>query len=296
MSAMLYKHGSEGGYQAELRTKSVCTRCRNAHREYNRQYTKEGRRTGLIYKRPDVIDHLARPPHQGSNFEKNRARRSTVEMPQGPSLTDATRGPESDAAGPEAPSDTTGGPSLSDRIRSLWVPPDDAPANGYVSDTETPDNLRPIDPDPEPMGSTDQWEPDDGEFVINEAGMKKIEDNLGFYLSVVGLTIEMIDPYCGPILSANFDNIVSRWAKVIAHYPSAAKLFLDSKGGILFGWIGAIQATWPVLYALYEHHLAKTVRVQKNGTIERKIDGPNPFRGFDATTPPMEDKFSYTVN
>jgi hypothetical protein len=157
--------------------------------------------------------------------------------------------------------------------------------------------LHAIDPDPEPGGENrEEWAGvSDDEFVINAAGMKQIEDNLGFYLSVVGLTIEMVDPYCGPILARNFENIVKRWSAVIAHYPPAARLFLDTKGGILFGWISAIQATWPVLYAIYEHHLAKTVRT-RDGVIERKIEGNGPFRGFDATTPPMPDQFQYTVN
>jgi hypothetical protein len=289
MSSNLARHGSEAGYQAELKTKSICTRCRAAHRVYNSQYTKYGKTLGLKYPRSQVIDHLASAPKPG-------VPKGTGRVAMGETHADPHDTPPEPSERFEAATGATTGPSLSDRIRSLWVPPDDAPANGYVPDTEIPDHLHSVDPDPDPIGGMqDQWQPADDEFVINEAGIKKIEDNLGFYLSVIGLTVEMIDPYCGPILSENFDNIVKRWSKVIAHYPSAAKLFLDSKGGILFGWISAIQATWPVLYAMYEHHLAKTIRVSKGGVIERKVNDPGPFRGFDATTPPMDEKFEYSV-
>lgn len=290
MASMLAKHGSEAGYQAELQTKNICNRCRAAHREYNRQYTKAGKAKGLKYPRSAVIDHLASAPKPG-------VPQGTGRVPMGETHADPQDAPRGPVEAPDPPTGTSGGPSLSDRIRSLWVPPDTSTENGYVSDENSPDNLHPVDPDPEPMGGSEDWAPDDSaEFVINAAGIQKIEENLGFYLSVLGLTVEMIDPYCGPILAKNIDNIVARWAKVIAHYPPAAKIFLDSKGGILFAWISAIQATWPVLYAFYEHHLGKVVRVSRNGVVERKVDGPGPFRGFDATTPPMEDKFAYTVN
>jgi hypothetical protein len=124
--------------------------------------------------------------------------------------------------------------------------------------------------------------------------MAKIEENLGTYISVIGITMEMVDPYCGAALANNLPKMVERWTKVIAHYPKAANLFLDSKGGVIMQWIGAIQASWPFLWAIYEHHLARTIRVH-NGVVERKV-GDNPFQGFDATMPPMQDKFAYTVN
>jgi hypothetical protein len=145
------------------------------------------------------------------------------------------------------------------------------------------------DYDPEPDG---EWSPvSDEEFVINAAGFKKIEDNLGFYLSVIGMTVEMIDPYCGPVLANNFDNVISHWTPVIGHYPAAAKFFLDGKSGILFAWIGAIQATWPILYAIFEHHLARRVEV-KNGIVYRRNDSDSPKQ--DATTPPMPN-YNFTT-
>jgi hypothetical protein len=121
--------------------------------------------------------------------------------------------------------------------------------------------------------------------------MKKIEENLGMYLSVVGMTVEMIDPYCGPVFAENVENIVKRWAIVIGHYPAAAKLFLENQSGVLFAWIGAIQATWPVLYAIYEHHLSRTVRTDRDGRIMRLRRTDGAF--VDATAPNFPDNFEY---
>jgi hypothetical protein len=185
------------------------------------------------------------------------------------------------------------GASLGDRVGALLGRVAGNGNSEYVPDDETPDYLHAVDPDPEPTDP--EWsEVTEEEFVINAAGMAKIEENLGTYISVIGITMEMVDPYCGAILANNIPKMVERWTKVIAHYPKAANLFLDSKGGVIMQWIGAIQASWPFLWAIYEHHLARTIRVH-DGVIERKI-GDNPFQGFDATMPPMQDKFAYTVS
>jgi hypothetical protein len=155
---------------------------------------------------------------------------------------------------------------------------------------EPPDYLRPVEPDPEPSGEWSEVKTE--EFVINAAQLKTIEENMGTYLSVVGMTVEMIDPYCGPILADNFDNIVSKWTKVVSHYPKAAQLFLDSKGGTVFAWIGALQATWPFLYALYEHHLSRTIQTRDGIVYRRNGDGTSVP---DATTPPMPESFAYSA-
>lgn len=295
MANKLAKHGSEAGYRSELNSGNLCDRCRAAHRVWGRRNRKNGTELRR-YSSYDVIDHLDRrntaprsapPRSRPAPTGDASAGTGTGEAP-GNGTPDAPPQPADDGAPPRP------GPSLSDRIRGLWVPDPIDDINGYVSDTETDSNLRSIDPDPEPSG--DDWSPvADEEFVINAAGIKKIEDNLGMYLSVVGITMEMIDPYCGPILAENMEKMVAKWAKVISHYPAASKLFLDSKGGVLMAWIGAIQASWPFLYALYEHHLARTIRTHRDGTVERKVPNSNNFRGFDATTPPMQDEFAYTV-
>lgn len=285
MAQQLARHGSEAGYKAEVSTGNICERCRTAHRVYARQFRATGKAQGLKYGAHDVIDHL---------YQSNSKPKATVGRPiQSPATSrPAESTAESQDYGSPEPGQADTGPSLSDRIKGLILPDGE-----FVPDQDIPDYLHPIDPDPDPP-SDDGWSPvEDEEFVINAAGMRKIEDTLGTYLSVLGMTVEMIDPYCGPIIANNMQNVVVRWSKVIAHYPKAANIFLNETGGVLMLWMGAIQSTWPILYALYEHHLAKTVKVE-NGVFMRRTgtdESGMSSNGFDNLTPPMQESFRYTA-
>ena len=297
MAQQLAKHGSDAGYRAHLSKGDMCERCRNGHRVYARQFRPKGKAAGLHYGSYDVIDHL----YQGSRNEHGLNQGRARQRPAQPRIAESPAEPggytHADQSQPEPGQSpqSQDGPSLADRfgraLRGAFVPPD----NSYVDSEEPPDYIHETEPDAEPA-SGDWSEVGDDEYVINKAGMVLIEDNLGTYMSVVGITLEMIDPYCGPILAENFDNIVHRWAKVIARYPRAAKLFLSKDGGTLMTWIGAMQATWPVLYAVYEHHLAKTVKTDNLGRTYRvTTPASNNGQKVDATMPPMPE-YDYTVN
>lgn len=296
MPQKLAKHGSEAGYNAHLTTGDVCDRCRNAHRVYARQYRPKGRAAGLHYGSYDVIDHLysqsqAAPERRQRGAEPSRPQPRAAESP---AEGEGNQGAESRPAESEESPRAEPGPSLRDRMTEGLSRLRVKGGNDYVETGEPEDYLHPIDPDPDPEGDWSEVT-DDGEFVINKAGMVLIEENLGTYLSVLGITMEMVDPYCGPILADNFDNIVGRWTKVISRYPRAAKLFMSKDGGTLMTWIGAIQATWPVLLAVYEHHLAKSVQTDKQGRVFRVSNASQNGHGPDATMPPMPG-YDYTVD
>ena len=297
MAQQLAKHGSEAGYNAHRSKGDMCERCRNAHRVYARQYRPKGKAAGLHYTVYEVIDHLYSPSQSAPGQRPRRAAPGLAHAnaPENVAAPGGYTHEEESETEAEERSHGQDGPSLADRfgraLRGAFVPPD----NSYVDSEEPPDYIHETEPDEEPA-SGDWSQAGDDEYVINKAGMILIEDNLGTYMSVVGITLEMIDPYCGPILAENFDNIVHRWAKVIARYPRAAKLFLSKDGGTLMTWIGAMQATWPVLYAVYEHHLAKTVKTDNLGRTYRVMT-PQSQNGqnVDATMPPMPE-YDYTVN
>jgi hypothetical protein len=164
-------------------------------------------------------------------------------------------------------------------------------SNEYVPDTEIPDYLHTITPDADsPEG---EWaEVRDDQIIITAKDRELIEENLGTYLSVIGMTLEIVDPYCGPILAENLEEIVKRWTRVISRYPRAARLFMSTGGGMIMEWIGAIQATWPVLFAIYEHHLARTIQTD-NGKIYRVRPSAN-GHPVDATMPPQDD-YNYST-
>ena len=291
----LTRHGSEAGYRAELQTDSVCARCRKGHQMYDR-LQRAARKNGGP--RPDRYTALDSQWVPGKTTKRSAGAPqgrpvAAVPEPARAAQADAPEGVPSAAESSTAPAEPSLGDRLADRIRTFVI-------NGATETTEGPEYVaeddfgyvHPIEGYDESPGP--EWEPvTDEQFIINAQGLKTIEQNLGTYLSVVGITVEMIDPYCGPILAQNFDNIVQRWSKVIAHYPKAAELFMDGKGGVVFTWIGALQATWPVLYAIYQHHLAKTITVAPDGRIFHKNDRPNPENNgrFD----PLQPEFQYSA-
>jgi hypothetical protein len=289
-ASKLIRHGTEAGYKAEMATGDACERCRAGHRVYQRQFSKAAKAKGIKYGSHDVIDNLDNTTRINRGTIPRRAEPTydSLSSPENRASQQGTYPPESSGPEPEPTADSQPGPSLSDRIRGIILPDGEQ----YVNDDQIPEYLHFTESDPQPP-SEDGWsDVSDEEFVINAAGMRKIEDSLGTYLSVIGMTVEMVDPYCGPIIAANMENMVIRWSKVIAHYPKAAHLFLDQKGGTLMTWIGALQATWPVLYALYEHHLSNTVKVE-DGRVMR-FTGVN-GNGIDPMMPPMQDQFNYSA-
>lgn len=281
MASKIARHGTQRGYLAEIARDSVCARCQAAHRVYQRQFNKTYKAKGIKYTSDQVLDHLDQPEARATapQFERSSHQQLSVES-----------SPESED---EA---TPTGPSLAERMsRLIGQVRTPEPDNDYVSQEESHDYIREIEHDPDPAGG--QWEapPEDDEIIINEAGMKKIQENLAFYLVTVGMTLEILDPYCGSVAAEHANNMVEHWSKVIAHYPGVAKHFLSEKGGVIFAWINALQATWPVLVAIYNHHLAGTVRVE-DGIIYKvnKATGqqkPMP----DATMPPMPDTYAYST-
>lgn len=282
------RHGTRAGYKAEMQHGKACSRCQAANRVFQRQYTKAGKAKGLKYTVHEVIDQLEHVTRTGPppNLARPTPSQDRARAPE--SLPDTGVSPPAD---PTITDDPKPDPSLGDRlaarIRDLTFgnEPEYVEENttGYVHEIDDPDQMGP------------EWEPaDEVEFIINAAGLKQIQENMATYLSVIGITVEMIDPYCGPILAQNFDNMIDRWSKVVAHYPAAAKLFLDGKGGVLFAWIGGIQATWPVIYALYQHHLAKTVAVAPNGQVYFKNQRPNSANNGQMPDP-LTPEFQYSA-
>jgi hypothetical protein len=293
--AVLTRHGTMAGYNAEIKVgrDHVCDRCRNARRVYAAQFTKKAKaaRGGgpAPYDTHAVIDHLYKPQRNRSQPQRNTSQPQHADTriaPDAPQL-----GPNPDAAPQETPA-----PAQSeDAPRPSWAGRLAAGIRGkldsdYVATDDAPDYVHEVEPDPEPDGG--EWpEVTDETFVVTRESYIKIEDNLSIYLSTVGMTLEMIDPYCGPILADNFDDIVHRWAKVIGRYPKAAKFFMSEDGGTIMTWVGALQATWPVLKAIYDHHLAKTIRTENGKVMRFSSNGSPPV---DATTPPMPN-YDYGV-
>lgn len=289
MAKSLARHGSEAGYRAELKTDNVCARCRNGHRQYDRQFSKAFKAKGVKYNRYDVIDHLYQP---AASARPARGQARAARTGQAPAREPAGWQEDAPDSAGEASDDEARVRSLADRVGdALGKAVNSQP---YVESDEPPSDFQEVDPDPEPADG--EWsEVSQADFVINAATVAEIEENLATYMSVVGITLEMVDPYCGAIAADNLDNMVKKWTKVIVRYPKAAALFMDAKGGLFMTWIGALQSTWPLVKAVYDHHLARTVRTE-NGRVFFKNQSANGGPRVDATMPPMpQDAYQYSA-
>lgn len=148
---------------------------------------------------------------------------------------------------------------------------------------DAPDSLRnaevPADPDPAQAEHDVYNEP---EFLVTPKIRNEIAGNLGVWAAVIGIPFEAIDPYCGKIFAQNIDGMINSYLPLITRSPGAVKFFTARSGGWL-DWVRALEATWPVIVAIYAHHLARTVN---------KDTRPMP----DATLPPQgADSFAYTA-
>lgn len=149
----------------------------------------------------------------------------------------------------------------------LYDPPDSL-VNAQVPD----------DPEPAEAGQDVYNQP---EFIITPKIRDTVAGNLGLYAVVIGMPLEAIDPYCGKAFADNCDNIISKMLPLILRSPAAVKFFTSASGGWL-DWVALIQACWPVVQAIYAHHLARTVSKDKR---------PMP----NATMPPGPDPYEYSA-
>jgi hypothetical protein len=148
---------------------------------------------------------------------------------------------------------------------------------------DPPDSLRnaEVPADPEPAESRNDVY-NDPEFIVTPGMKNDIAGKLGLFAAIIGMPFEAIDPYCGGIFAANVDKMIDAYLPLITRSPGAVKFFMSKTGGWL-DWIKALEATWPVVVAVYSHHLARTVQ---------KDQRPNP----DPTLPPQPaDNFQYTA-
>lgn len=144
---------------------------------------------------------------------------------------------------------------------------------------DPPDSLvnAQVEDDPEPAEAQHDVY-NEPEFIITPRIKADVEGKLGLFAAVIGIPFEAIDGYCGKAFADNVDNMISAYVPLILRSPGAVKFLTSTSGGWL-DWIRAIQATWPVIQAIYAHHLARTVtrdqRPMPNATMP---PGPDPYQ------------------
>ena len=122
MPRKLVKHGSNSGYRAEIGAgNDPCTRCQNAHRVFQTQYSRAAKAAGIKYRGDQVIDHLYGTSTHAKQTRPTSLPRTTVR----PSTAGHGLVPEQDGTDPPEPVPTDRGLSVAERIRNLALGSDD---------------------------------------------------------------------------------------------------------------------------------------------------------------------------
>jgi hypothetical protein len=152
-----------------------------------------------------------------------------------------------------------------------------------IADTEPSPEWQEIadstEPDPDPVdGQDDRYNkpPEDRIFTVSKVIREDIEGKIGFFWGMSASAIQMFDPYCGSVMVQRTEIIAAKMTPIICKSPDLVNWF-SSKGGGYMEWLDLAIAFWPVMEAIYAHHLAKSVD-------NRPV--------VDATTPPMQPDYS----
>lgn len=148
------------------------------------------------------------------------------------------------------------------------------------------------DPSPADMGDQ-QYAYDDGsQFVITPGIKADAKGKLALFGVLLATPLDMVDPYCGGVLSANLDNMIDKAMPLISRSPAAIQFLTGTSGGIM-EWLAFLQACWPVIAAIYAHHLARSiVRDINSGKYVRVNKEGIPV---DSTMPPVPDTYEYSA-
>lgn len=247
MTVNTIQHGTRNGYRKGCKDDNTCPKGSNGLtcHEASNKYQRDLKQLRNLSRQRTPVRTVIKPGAQGI--------RVGLGMPR------------------TEPRDTATGPGPGESWPSQDMPtfdPPDSLVNAQVSD----------DPEPQESGQDVYNQP---EFIITPGMRNDIAGKLGLFAAIIGMPFEAIDPYCGGIFAANVDKMIDAYLPLILRSPGAVKFFISKTGGWL-DWIKALEATWPVVVAVYSHHLARTVQ---------RDTRPRP----DATMPPGGDDFNYTA-
>lgn len=127
--------------------------------------------------------------------------------------------------------------------------------------------ITPDDPLPFDLKNTKGNAPD---IKITKRVRDDVEGKIAFMISVTGSMAAMIDPVCGGAFLANGDAVAGKLTPIICKSPEAVQWFRKSSNFMLY--LDLLVACWPIMTAIFAHHMAKDRHVIT-----------------DATMPPMPD-------
>jgi hypothetical protein len=148
------------------------------------------------------------------------------------------------------------------------------------------------DPSPADMPDSQYVYPDEPAFVITPGIRADAKGKLALFGVLVATPLDMVDPYCGGVLSENLDNMIDKAMPLISRSPAAIKFLTGTSGGIM-EWLAFLQACWPVIVAIYAHHLGRSVVRDINTGQFVRVDKQG--NRVDATMPPVPETYEYSA-
>jgi hypothetical protein len=115
-----------------------------------------------------------------------------------------------------------------------------------------------VNPDPDPVEPGQELNGNKPKFIITTEVKNTVRGRLNLAGELLSAPLEAIDPYCGPVFANNVGNMINAYLPIICRSPGAVRYILMLDGGFL-DWINALRASWPVIQAVYAHHLGRTV-------------------------------------
>jgi hypothetical protein len=109
--------------------------------------------------------------------------------------------------------------------------------------------------DPEPQSPVPEYKPRTT-IRVTASVRRDVEGKLALLFGIMGQTWSLADPLCGTALAEAGPDMAKKYMPLICQSPDIVKWM--TKGGNFLLWIDAIMATWPVIQAIFAHHIAKT--------------------------------------
>lgn len=111
-----------------------------------------------------------------------------------------------------------------------------------------PEKVQPAKPKPRP---------------VTAAARKRVADELEAYVKMAALTWSLRDEHCAPVLSDQSRAIADSLATILGRNP--ALLQWVEHTGMIGDWVKLWMAISPVVSAIREHHITKTVKSDDGG-------------------------------
>lgn len=110
--------------------------------------------------------------------------------------------------------------------------------------------------DPDPFGATEN-KATPFDIKITASVKRDIEGKLAFMMGMSANLWQMVDPVCGTAMLTNTPNICKALVPIMCQSQDVVRWF--QKAGSFSMYLNLVMAVFPVLSAVYAHHLSRSI-------------------------------------